>query len=118
MLSLPTTRTLRNIHKDGRHSERTRISFPFRSSVFRAPSLGNASNARTLSSNAALGPWSCCEGDGVGDGCGGGTGCLVVIPPCADDVMSGICWPFGDSGLVVLGFAPAAAAAARRARGM
>ena len=93
----------------------TRISLPLKSNVLSAPRRGNASNARTLSSSAALGPWPC----GVGDVNGGGTGCRAVTPPCADDVISGICCPLGDSGFAVPGFAPAAAAAAaRRARGM
>ena len=91
---------------------RTRMSFPLRSNVLNAPSLGNASNARTLSNSAALGPWPwCCWGLGVGEYGGGGTGCLAVIPPCAELVMIGICCPLGDSGLVLSGLAAAIAAA-------
>ena len=37
----------------------TRKSLPLRSRVFRAPNLGNESNALTLSSKAALGPALC-----------------------------------------------------------
>lgn len=41
-----------------------------------------------------------------------------MIPPCADDVMIGTCWPDGDSGLTVDGFGEGGGGTPRRARGM
>jgi hypothetical protein len=58
------------------HSRLTRISLPLRSRVRRAPSRGRASSALTLSSNAALGPWSCSPWGPEDD-----IECRVVTPP-------------------------------------
>lgn len=93
--------------------KRTLKSFPLKSKVLSAPTLGSASNARTLSSNAALGPESCacgctcrlwccvcskCDIEADALCVTGTTGCRVVIPPWDDDVMIGISCPVAERG--------------------
>lgn len=72
----------------------TRMSLPRRSNVRSSPSLGRESKARTLSKRAALGPCkgSLCEPVPVPAAAAAGadiTECLIVTPPCADEVMTG-----------------------------
>lgn len=88
-----------------RPNELTLRSFPLRSNVLNAPTRGKLSSARTLSKSAALGPASC---RGLAwsplDRCvlvTGLTGCLVVTPPCDEDVIIGIGCPLADHGLVL-----------------
>lgn len=75
----------------------TRKSFPFKSSVRSAPSLGRLSSARTLSRRAALGP-----AELGGTGLIGTASLRVVTPPCELLVMMGTCEPRVEKVLVAV----------------